>query len=121
MALLLRKRLILIETESSYGTDPTPNGADAVLVKGLEITPQSSDVVSRDLIRPYLGASQQLLANTRVECSFSESLLVLALQALRLNTAKLLRLVAWLRLLLPTPASLTTRSAQAFRQSRFTI
>ena len=67
MALLLRKRLILVETESSYGTDPTPTGADAVLVKGLEITPQSSDVVSRDLIRPYLGASQQLLANTRVE------------------------------------------------------
>ena len=62
MALLLRKRLILIETESSYGTDPTPTGADAVLVKGLEITPQSSDVVSRDLIRPYLGASQQHLA-----------------------------------------------------------
>jgi len=74
MALLLRKRLILIETESSYGTDPTPTGADAVLVKGLEITPQSSDVVSRDLIRPYLGASQQLLANTRVECSFSVEL-----------------------------------------------
>ena len=74
MALLLRKRLILIETESTYGTDPTPTGADAVLVKALEITPQSSDVVSRDLIRPYLGASEQLLANTRVECTFSVEL-----------------------------------------------
>jgi len=74
MALLLRKRLILIETESTYGTDPTPDGADAVLVRDLSITPQSSDVVSRDLIRPYLGASQQLLANTRVECTFSVEL-----------------------------------------------
>ncbi len=74
MAQRLRKRVILIETESTYGTDPSPDGADAVLVKGLEITPQSSDVVSRDLIRPYLGASQQLLANTRVECSFSVEL-----------------------------------------------
>jgi len=74
MALLLRKRLILIETESSYGTDPTPTGADAVLVSDLSITPQSSDVVSRDLIRPYLGASAQLLANTRVECTFSVEL-----------------------------------------------
>ncbi len=74
MALLLRKRLILIETESSYGTDPTPDGADAVLVRDLSITPQSSDVVSRDLIRPYLGASQQLLANTKVECTFSVEL-----------------------------------------------
>ena len=71
MALLLRKRLIVIETESTYGTDSTPDGADAVLVRDLSITPQSSDVVSRDLIRPYLGASQQLLANTRVECTFS--------------------------------------------------
>ena len=74
MALLLRKRLILLETESSYGTDPTPTGADAVLVRDLSITPQSSDVVSRDLIRPYLGASQQLLANTKVECTFSVEL-----------------------------------------------
>ena len=74
MALLLRKRLIVIETESTYGTDPTPDGADAVLVRDLSITPQSSDVVSRDLIRPYLGASQQLLANTRVECTFSVEL-----------------------------------------------
>ena len=74
MALLLRKRLIVIETESSYGTDPTPDGADAVLVRDLSITPQSSDVVSRDLIRPFLGASQQLLANTRVECTFSVEL-----------------------------------------------
>jgi len=74
MALLLRKRLIVIETETTYGTDAAPDGADAVLVRDLNITPQSSDVVSRDLIRPYLGASQQLLANTRVECTFSVEL-----------------------------------------------
>ena len=74
MALLLRKRLILIETESTYGTDPTPDGADAVLVRDLNITPQQSDVVNRDVVRPYLGASEQLLANTRVECSFSVEL-----------------------------------------------
>ena len=74
MALLLRKRLILIETESTYGTDPTPTGTDAVLVRDLNITPQQSDVVNRDVVRPYLGASEQLLANTRVECSFSVEL-----------------------------------------------
>ena len=74
MALLLRKRLILIEEESTYGTDPTPTGADAVLVRDLSIVPQQSDIVSRDLIRPYLGASEQLLANTRVECTFSVEL-----------------------------------------------
>ncbi len=74
MPLLTRKRLILLETESTYGTDPTPDGADAILVRDLSITPLQSDVVSRDLVRPYLGASEQLLANTRVECTFSVEL-----------------------------------------------
>ena len=74
MALLTRKRVILIETESSYGTDPTPSATDVVLVTDLSITPQSSDVVNRDVVRPYLGSSEQLLANTRVECTFSVEL-----------------------------------------------
>ena len=85
MAFRSNKRLILIEAEASYGVEvsagqntPTDentfDGVDAVLVKDLSITPQQSDVVSRDLIRPYFGASQQLLANTRVECTFSVEL-----------------------------------------------
>lgn len=74
MPRLLRKRLILIETEVTYGTDAAPTGADAVLVRDLNITPQQSDTVNRDLIRPYLGASEILLANTRVECTFSVEL-----------------------------------------------
>ena len=74
MPLLTRKRVILIELESSYSVDPNPTATDAVLVRDLTITPQASDVVSRDLVRPYLGASEQLLANTRVECTFAVEL-----------------------------------------------
>jgi len=74
MAQLTRKRVILIEAESSYGTDPTPAATDVVLVTDLSITPQSSDVVNRDVVRPYLGASEQLLANTKVECTFTVEL-----------------------------------------------
>jgi hypothetical protein len=74
MPLLTRKRLILLESEGTYGTDPTPTGVDAVLVRDLNITPLQSDTVSRDLVRPYLGASEQLLANTRVEVTFSVEL-----------------------------------------------
>ncbi len=74
MALLTRKRVILIEAESSYGSDPGMVAADAVLVRDLTITPQSSDVVSRDVVRPFLGAFQQLLANTNVEVTFSVEL-----------------------------------------------
>jgi len=43
-------------------------------VRDLSVVPLQSDVVSRDLVRPYLGASEQLLANTRVECTFSVEL-----------------------------------------------
>jgi hypothetical protein len=74
MALLTRKRLILAKAESPYGTDATPDGTDAVLVRTLEITPIEADVVSRDLIRPYLGNSDQLLANTRVSITFEVEL-----------------------------------------------
>tara|TARA_B100000927_G_scaffold223360_1_gene183183 strand:- start:256 stop:1185 length:930 start_codon:yes stop_codon:yes gene_type:complete len=74
MALLTRKRVILIEAESNYGSDPGIVAADAVLVRDLSITPQSSDVVSRDVVRPFLGAFQQLLANTNVEVTFSVEL-----------------------------------------------
>ena len=71
MALQTRKQSILIETESSYNDSTTPTGADAVLVTELNVTPIASDVVSRNYVRPYLGASEQLLANSRVEVSFS--------------------------------------------------
>lgn len=74
MPQLLRKRLILIKAETTYATDPTPSGTDAVLVRDLNIVPQQSDVVNRDVVRPYLGASEQLLANTHVQCTFSVEL-----------------------------------------------
>ena len=74
MALLSRKRLILAKAETTYATDSTPAGSDAVLVRNLDITPVQADVVSRDLVRPFMGNSDQLLANTRVECTFEVEL-----------------------------------------------
>jgi len=74
MPLLTRKRVILIEAESSYGTEPSIGATNVVLVRDLSITPQSSDVVSRDVVRPFLGAFQQLLANTSVDVTFSVEL-----------------------------------------------
>ena len=70
MALLSRKRLVLCKAESSYGVDISPDGSDALLVRSLDVTPIEADVVSRDLIRNYLGNSDQLLAQTRVSISF---------------------------------------------------
>jgi hypothetical protein len=74
MPLLSRKRLILVKSESTYGTDSTPAGTDALLVSSLEITPLSGDNVSRELIRPYLGAFDQLIATTNVEITFDVEL-----------------------------------------------
>ena len=71
---LTRKRLIRVKKESTYGTDATPIGTDALLVRNLEITPVEADVVSRDLLVPYLGNSPQLLANTRVSITFQVEL-----------------------------------------------
>lgn len=71
MPQLTRRRTILAKIETTYGTDPTPTGsANAILVRNLNITPQDSEIVSRDLIRPYLGNSEQLQASTHVTLDF---------------------------------------------------
>ena len=70
MAKLTRKQLIVVAAESTYNTDATPAGTDAVLVRNIDFTPIQADAVSRDLIRDYLGNSDQLLGNSRVELTF---------------------------------------------------
>ena len=71
MPLLSRKRTLLAKTEITYGVDPTPTGAaNAILVRNLSVTPLNAEIVSRDLVRPYLGASEQLIASRYVACEF---------------------------------------------------
>ena len=71
MAKLFRRRSILAKAESTYGTDPTPTGtANYIQVKDLSIEPIVADEVERDLIRPYLGNYEVLLANQRVNVTF---------------------------------------------------
>jgi len=74
MPQLTRKRLLLAKTEVTYGTDPVPDGTNAILVRNLDITPLQSDIVQRELIRPYLGNYEQLLAQTRVQVTFEVEL-----------------------------------------------
>lgn len=74
MPFLTRKRTILLKTEATYGTDATPTGSDALTVRSLDISPIDADVVDRDLVRPYLGGSTQLLANIKVQCNFEVEL-----------------------------------------------
>ncbi|OXE37444.1 MAG: hypothetical protein CGW95_01450 [Phenylobacterium zucineum] len=75
MALLSRKRVILAKTETTYGTDPTPTGAaNAILVRNLDVTPLDAEIVSRDLVRPYFGNYDQIIAAQKVQVSFEVEL-----------------------------------------------
>lgn len=59
----MRKRTVLSKVETTYGTDPVPTGAvDAVLIKNLTITPIEATMLPRDLIRPYIGNFQNIVA-----------------------------------------------------------
>jgi hypothetical protein len=71
MSVLIRRTVILAKIESTYGTDPTPTGsANAIQVSNLQISPLSANKVSRDLIRPYLGNSQELVTDKHIMIDF---------------------------------------------------
>ncbi len=68
---LIRNTAILAKTEVTYGVDPVPTGgANALLVSNLSINPINAQNVDRDIIRPYLGGSEQLLGTRYVEMGF---------------------------------------------------
>jgi hypothetical protein len=72
MAKLTRKKTILVKNETSYGSDASPTGgANAILVRDIEITPLESDTVDRELIRSYLGNFETLLGSQRAMVSFT--------------------------------------------------
>ena len=74
MPLLGRKKIVAAKIETTYGTDAAPTGTNAILVRNLSLTPQESDFVDRNLIRPYLGRSQQIPAGIRVVLEFEVEL-----------------------------------------------
>jgi len=67
---LTRKRLLLAKIESTYGTDPTPAGTDAVLVSALEIQPLQLELKDRELILGYLGNTEKVVGQRLVGLSF---------------------------------------------------
>lgn len=70
----VRNTVILAEIESVYGTDPTPTeAANAMLVSNASIT-KNFNTVNRDLLRGYLGGSEQLAGTESVEISFDVEL-----------------------------------------------
>lgn len=71
MSLLNRKRTLLAKIESTPGTDSTPTGgSNAILIKNMTLTPMETTLVSRDLVRPYLGNFSQLPAANYAKIAF---------------------------------------------------
>jgi hypothetical protein len=72
MALQNKRRLLLAKIETTYGTDPTPTGgANAILLKGNPVlTPLDAEIVDRDILRAYLGSSEQIIAAYSAKLEF---------------------------------------------------
>lgn len=71
----IRRTVILAKPEVTYGTDPTPTGAnDAVLVSNMSITPLDAAYVDRALVRGFMGGSDQLVGPASLKVSFDVEL-----------------------------------------------
>ena len=71
MALLKKKAYILAKIETTYGTDPVPTGAaNAILVRNLNVTPMDMKTVPREVVRSYLGNSENLPSAIYAKCDF---------------------------------------------------
>jgi hypothetical protein len=75
MARYIRNTAILAKIEVTYKTDPVPTGAaNAMLVSNMSINPLNAQNVDRALIRPWLGASEQLVGVANKDITFDVEL-----------------------------------------------
>ncbi|MBY0243186.1 MAG: hypothetical protein K2X55_28160 [Burkholderiaceae bacterium] len=75
MPRLIRKTAILAKIEATYAVDAAPTGAaNALVVSNLSINPLNAQNVSRDIIRAYLGGSEQLVGTGYMEGGFDVEL-----------------------------------------------
>lgn len=75
MSRYIRNTAIAAALEGTYGTDAVPTGAaNAVLVSNVTVNPLVAQNVDRDLLRPWLGGSEQLVGTAYKEISFDVEL-----------------------------------------------
>lgn len=68
---LVRKTVILAKLEPTYGQDAVPTPvANALVVSNMSVTPLNAEYIKRDIVREYLGASEELPGASYVECGF---------------------------------------------------
>lgn len=72
MAKRWRRKVLLAKIETTSGTEEATAAADAVLiVSDVELTPVAGETVSREIQRPYFGASEEFNVNVHQTLSFS--------------------------------------------------
>ncbi len=113
MSLLTRKRSILAKTESGYGSDASPAAANAILIKNLNVTPFDAELVSRDLYRPYLGNSAQIVVEKRVKLTFEVELAGSGARGVAPGWGPLLRSCAFAETINTTAVTITRASLVA--------
>lgn len=75
MSRLTRKTAICAKLETIYGQDAVPTGAaNALVISKQTINPLNAEWVARDIVRNYLGGSEELAGAAYVECSFNVEL-----------------------------------------------
>lgn len=68
---LIRNTTALAKIETVYASDSIPvGGANAILISNVSINPLNAQLVDRDFLRQYLGASEQLVGTEYIECGF---------------------------------------------------
>lgn len=67
MGIRFERKAVLAKIESSYGTDPTPTGgANAVLLRNVEVDIAQGDRIPRDILRLGMGQVAMFLVGRRV-------------------------------------------------------
>lgn len=68
----IQNTCILAKRETTYGTDAVPTGgANAIDVSAVTVNPLNAQNVSRDLLRPYFGASEELVGTAHKTLDYS--------------------------------------------------
>lgn len=72
--MLAKKKWILAVDESTYGTDPTPDAANAILTSNCQVQPHQGTRVSRNLDRAGLGNDAEIATGRFTTVSFDVEL-----------------------------------------------
>ncbi|MEL6888376.1 MAG: hypothetical protein AAFO86_06670, partial [Pseudomonadota bacterium] len=74
MAIFWRDKIMAIDIETTYGTDASPAGADAVLAKQVTLSPMEGNDLDRELELPYFGSQGTIPVELHAKLAFEVEL-----------------------------------------------